>query len=164
MSHVGILVTPIAAAFVAMSAFTASADARVWLDELSLEEMSCGWNSPNKNKSVAGNAIKIGSKTFERGVGTHATSLAIYEVDGKAIAFDADVGLDAEVFPGGTESASVKFSVMADARVVATTEVLRGKGESVHLHADLSGAKIVELLVSDADNGDTWEHADWADA
>ena len=33
-------------------AFTASTDVRVWLDELSLEEMSCGWNSPNKNKSV----------------------------------------------------------------------------------------------------------------
>ena len=164
MAHVGICVTPIAAAFVALSAFTASADARVWLDELSLEEMSCGWNSPNKNKSIEGKAIKIGSKTFERGVGTHATSLAVYEVDGKAIAFDADVGLDAEVFPAGAESASVKFSVMADARVVAKTEVLRGKSESVHLHADLAGAKIVELLVSDADNGDTWDHADWADA
>ena len=50
----------------------------MWLDELPLTEMSSGWKAPAKCKSVDGAAIKIGSKTFERGVGTHATSLALF--------------------------------------------------------------------------------------
>ncbi len=154
----------LAAAFVALSAFAASADVRVWLDELPLGEMACGWMSPNRNKSVGGNAIRIGSKTFARGVGTHSASVAVYDVGGKAIAFDADVGLDAEIFPGESGAASVKFSVLADARVVAETEVLKGRRESVHLHADLAGAKIVELSVGEAGDGNTWDHADWAEA
>jgi len=152
------------AALAAVVACVASADVKVWLDELPLSDMTCGWKSPNKNKSVEGHAIKIGSKTFGRGVGTHAGSVAFFDVGGEAVAFDAEVGIDAEVFPAGKGEASLKFMVMADARVVAETEVIRGVRESVHLHADLAGAKLVGLIVTDADDGDTWDHADWADA
>ncbi len=141
-----------------------AAEFRVWLDELPLSEMSSEWKSPAKRKSVEGAPIKIGSKTFDRGVGTHATSLALFDVGGKAVAFDAQVGIDAEVFPRGNTSASVKFIVRADSRVVAETGVIRGEGEGVPLHADLAGAKIVELLVTDADDGNSCDHADWADA
>lgn len=38
---------------------------KVWFDELTLEDMSCGWEKPRKNKSVEGNPLQIGSKTFE---------------------------------------------------------------------------------------------------
>ena len=70
--------------------------AKVWLDELPLDDMTSGWREPRKNKSVEENPIQIGAKTFARGVGTHAESQVIYRVDGKAVSFDADVGIDAK--------------------------------------------------------------------
>ena len=152
------------AAFTTLMAGMASADIRVWFDELTLEDMSCGWREPKKNKSVEGNPLQIGSKTFERGVGTHAKSVVAYRVDGKAIAFDADVGIDAEVLVDGPSIASVKFIVKADARTVAETEVLRDNTESVHLHADLAGAQFVELEVCDVGDTIDKDHADWANA
>ena len=142
----------------------AYADARVWLDELSVREMMCGWKTPRRNKTVEGGSLQIGSQKFERGVGTHAESIAIYDVAGKAVAFDADVGIDAEVFPGENGAASIRFLVKADGRTVAETGVLKGKRDPVHVHADLAGAKTVELLVSTAGDGENFDHADWANA
>ena len=136
----------------------------VWLDELPIDGMTSGWREPSKNKSVEGNPLRIGAKTFERGVGTHAKSLVVYRVYGKAVAFGADVGIDAEAFADGTNEASVKFVVNADGRTVAETGVLKGKSESVHIHADLAGAQIVELKVCDSGDGITKDHADWANA
>ncbi len=164
MAHVGICVTPITAAFVALSAFAAAADEKVWLDELPLDGMVCGWGEPHKNKSVDGRPLRIGTKTFARGVGTHSTSFALFDVGGGAVSFDADVGIDAEAFPDGQDAASVRFAVLADGREIASTAVLKGPAESVHLHADLAGADSVALFVYDGDDGDRWDHADWADA
>ena len=67
------------AAAVALLAGAACADGRVWLDELSLNDMMCGWKNPRKNKSVEGGGLQIGSKKYERGVGTHAESIAMME-------------------------------------------------------------------------------------
>ena len=74
------------------------------------------------------------------------------------------MGIDAEVFPGGKENASIRFAVIADGREVASSGVLKGLRESVHMHADLAGAKAVWLFVYDADDGDMFDHADWANA
>ena len=146
------------------AACLAAADTKVWLDEMPVKDMICGWQSPRVNKSVDGNALTIGSTKFNRGVGTHAESIALYDVDGGAVAFDADVGIDAEVFPGDGGRARLRFIVRADGRDVADSGVLSGKGESSHLHADLAGAKRVELFVSSAGNGIDFDHADWANA
>ena len=148
----------------ALAVGAACAGERVWLDELPVKEIVCGWQSPQRNKSVDNHGLQIGSKKFARGVGTHAESIAIYDVAGKAEAFDAEVGLDAEVFPGENGAASVRFIVKADGRKVAETPILRGREAPVHVHADLAGAKTVELFVSTAGDGDHYDHADWADA
>ena len=149
---------------VAVAAVAAVADETVWLDQLPIDDMACGYGTPKPNKSVEGKALRIGTKTFERGVGTHSTSYALFDVDGQAISFDADVGIDAEVFPGGKDNASIRFAVLADGREVASSGVLKGLRESVHIHADLAGAKTVWLFVYDADDGDRFDHADWANA
>ena len=112
-----------------------------WFDELPLEDMICGRGEVNQNKSVEGNPLQMGTKTFARGVGPHAKSLVIYRVGGKAVAFDADVGIDAEAFSDGSKDVSLKFIVRADGRIVAETDVLKDKAESIHLHADLVVAK-----------------------
>ena len=53
---------------VSVAAVAAAADETVWLDELSIEGMTCGYGTPKQNKSVEGKALRIGTKTFERAV------------------------------------------------------------------------------------------------
>ncbi len=139
------------------------ADQKVWLDELPLKDMICGWGTTHAKRSVDNNALKIGEQEFARGVGTHAESVAFYDLDGKALAFDADVGVDAEV-GADSDKSSVKFLVLVDGRVAAQTKVLKGKQPPVHLHVDLAGAKLLELHVTTAGDGDHFDHADWANA
>jgi beta-galactosidase len=74
--------------------------------------------------------------------------------------FEATVGLDAEV--GG--SGSVAFEVRADGVVLASTPRLTGGGADVSLSAALGGQAQVQLVVSDAGDGNGSDHADWAAA
>ena len=43
------------------------ADTTVWLDEMDLSTMTCGWGKVHAKASVGGNPLTIGGKTFERG-------------------------------------------------------------------------------------------------
>ncbi len=48
------------------------------------------------NKSNGGNAIIIGGNTYDKGIGTHAASEIIYQIDGEYDWFKCDSGLDDE--------------------------------------------------------------------
>ena len=69
----------------------------VWLDDLDLTAMTQGHGVAMKNKSVDGKPLTIGGQTFERGVGTHSVSEIAIQLDGKAVSFTAQVGLDDEI-------------------------------------------------------------------
>ncbi len=149
------------AAIASAMAFSAWADKTIWLDELDVSSMTSDWGSAQKNKSVDNHALKPGGVEFKRGVGTHALSTYEVSTDGKAIAFDAMVGVDSEV---GSGEASVVFIVRADGKTVAKSPVMKAGTKPVALHADLKGAKAVELFVCDAKDGINFDHADWCDA
>ena len=151
----------VCAACAAFTAFAATAVQTVWLDEMNLSTMDTGWGNPRKNKSVDGNPLRLGGKTFARGVGTHAVSSYTVIADGKAKSFDAIVGLDAEV---GKTTGSIKFIVNADGKKVAESPVMGSETKPFALHADLAGAKTVELFVCDNNDGIDFDHADWCDA
>ncbi|MBP5319566.1 MAG: NPCBM/NEW2 domain-containing protein, partial [Kiritimatiellae bacterium] len=78
--------------FLAAASFCSilSADTKVWLDETDLSMMTSGWLKPQANKSVNGNPLKAGRKKFDRGVGTHADSIMIFETNGNALSFEAE--------------------------------------------------------------------------
>ncbi|MBR4170899.1 MAG: NPCBM/NEW2 domain-containing protein [Kiritimatiellae bacterium] len=139
----------------------ASADQKVWLDEMDLELMSCSWKRPQRNKSVEGAPLRIFRTNMERGVGTHARSRIMVELS-DAIAFDAQVGLDAEILNSG--EGSVRFRVMSGKTVLADTGVLTKRKGPVPIHADLKGVKQAYLEVTDGGDGDNYDHADWGNA
>ena len=64
-----------------------------------------------KNKSVDGKTLTIGGQTFERGVGTHSVSEIAIQLDGKAVSFTAQVGLDDEIIEHKTFA---EFIVIGD--------------------------------------------------
>ena len=142
------------------SASTEASD-KVWLDEIKGKDITSGWQQARDCRSVGGNKLRIGSRTFERGVGTHAASVANFQMDGNALAFEADVGVDSEV---GAGNGSVKFTVALGGRVVFESPVMKSGDEPLHIKVNLAGADLVTLRAEDAGDGKKKDHANWANA
>ena len=151
------------AALAAVSAAFNLSAATVWLDELDLAKTSQGWGEPHKNQSVEGRPLAIGREKFAHGVGTHAQSSLLLDLKGGAEKFSATVGVDSEV---AADAGSVEFSVVADGKILWKSGVMRSGDVAKKLEVNFAGVKIknLALLVSDAGDGISFDHADWADA
>ncbi len=134
----------------------------VWLDELNLKAAGQGWGDPQKNKAVGGGHLTIGGKSFARGFGTHSVGELHINLDGCAQSFSASVGVDDEV--NGNIAASVEFIVRGDGKVLWQSGVMKAGNAPKDFTVDLTGVKSLVLEVSDADDGESYDHADWADA
>ena len=97
----------------------------MYLDELNLSAMECGWGTPAARRSVDGNSLKVGGRSFERGVGTHAVSTFLLNLDGKGKRFTASVGL-ASTAPLVAFGASPRASI-ALAQSARAMAFLRGR-------------------------------------
>lgn len=129
------------------------------LETLDLNVVIQGWGEPRKGKSVDNNPLRIGGKTFATGLGTHAESSFLIELNG-ATRFRATVGVDDETEGKG----SVRFLVYLDGKLKAESPVLRGRAAAHTLDVDLTGAKRMRLVVDDGGDGIDFDHADWAEA
>ena len=94
----------------------------VWLDELPMNLSECGWNSTKQNQSVEGNPLKIGGKTYVRGVGTHPPGAIYLQLAGGTSRFSALVGIDDEVGKAG----SAEFLVVGDGKTLWKSDVKHG--------------------------------------
>ena len=133
----------------------------VWLDDLDLTAMTQGNGVAMKNKSVDGKTLTIGGQTFERGVGTHSVSEIAIQLDGKAVSFTAQVGLDDEIIEHKT---SAEFIVIGDGARLWTSGIVKAGDAPKLCSVSLDGVKRLELIVADGGDGPYYDHADWADA
>lgn len=140
----------------------------LWLDELDITKSETGWGTPQRNRSVDGNSLQIGGRTFDRGLGTHAqASLRILLPEGVEV-FQGFVGVDDEV---GTNPASIEFRVYGDDLLLWKSSIMKSGDEAKSVKINI--AKIrkyrkpiqsLTLLASGANDGINFDHADWADA
>jgi alpha-galactosidase len=151
--------SPVALAFVT-AALCAQAPV-VRLESLELSGVEQDWGSARAAQSVGGHPLRIGGKEFAHGVGTHAHSEAELLLDGGALRFCAEVGVDDEPCGG---KGSVVFVVHVDDREALRTPVLRLGDPAQHVDVPLAGAKRLLLVVEDGGDGINYDHADWADA
>ncbi len=133
----------------------------VWLDELDLSKTTQDWGEPGKNRSVDGHPLSIGKIGFERGLGTHARSTLYIDLKGGVKSFSSSVGVDGEIT---SSNASIAFSVLGDGKLLWQSGVMHAGDPPRKCEVDLSGKKVMVLKVSDADDGISYDHADWADA
>ena len=125
-----------------------------------------GWGPVERNTSNGedaagdGRAMSIAGVPYAKGLGVHAAGDVTVFLGGACSRFTASVGVDDETGGGG----SVAFSVLADGRAVATTPVLRGRQAATPLAADVSGAQVIDLVVTDGGDGNGLDHGDWAGA
>jgi len=130
------------------------------LEAFDLQLIEQAWGRPQKALSVDGNPLRIGGLTFVGGLGSHATSEAVFGLDGGALAFQAAVGVDDEV----GERGSARFVVLGDEELLARSPVLRGGDPPFLIDADLSGVRELVLIVEDGGDGINYDHADWGGA
>ncbi|MEP6758169.1 MAG: NPCBM/NEW2 domain-containing protein [Actinomycetota bacterium] len=125
-----------------------------------------GWGPPEIDRSngergpADGGSLRIGTATFERGIGAHAPSRIVVALDGRCSVFLADVGLDEEVGDHG----SVVFEVWGDGQRLAISGIVRGPQVSVPVSADVTGVDQLSMVVTPAGDGNAFDHADWGNA
>ena len=110
----------------------------------------------------AARPLRIAGQPYGRGMGVHAVSELAYDLEPIFARFVAAVGVDDEC---QQPTASVVFEVYADDRCLFRSGVKR-RGEAPDLvNVELPrGARHLRLVVTDAGDGNGWDHADWADA
>ncbi len=149
----------LAALFLVLISCTNS-EKTIWLDEFDLTEMDCGWGTPQKNKSIITADLSIGGNAFQRGVGTHATSTFLIDLNGKGKTFSAMVGVD----DATNETASVDFYVIGDKKVIWQGGVMKLGDSAKVVNVNIRGINKLGLLVTGTADGIRYDHADWADA
>jgi alpha-galactosidase len=131
------------------------------LTSLDLSKMRQGWGTPQVDKAVTGRPLSIAGRTFDSGVGTHARSVLWVDLAGSAERFQAWVGIDDATT---SDAASVRFRVIADGTTLFDSDTMRRGQEAKRVDALLTGRQSLLLLVTDAGDGVSFDHANWAEA
>jgi len=126
-----------------------------------LQAIRLGYGNIESGQSVVKTPMQIGDRQFEHGLGTHANSDIRVFAPAPIKQFSAWIGVDAN--PKAT-GGSVVFSVSTDQQELYRSQVLRQKDSPEQILVTVDGAKTLHLRVTDAGDGITCDHADWADA
>ena len=94
---------------------------------------------------------------YRRGIGVHAKSFQTYDIGGLFKQFSFDYGIDTEAGP----QASVTFEVWGDEKRLFASKSIGRYEYPRHADVDISGVHELKLVVTDADDGITDDHADW---
>jgi len=122
-------------------------------------QATTGWGSIGHDKSCNGRPLTIAGREFKKGLGVHADSRIVYNLDSSWRRFVSVVGIDYEVDGKG----SVKFEVRIDGKTLAASGIIDGARPMAAIDLAIpSGSKRIELVVDQA-GGKSFDHADWAE-
>ncbi|MET9450895.1 NPCBM/NEW2 domain-containing protein [Streptomyces cinerochromogenes] len=148
------------------SVVTAPPAGTSYLGDLPWLSATSGWGPVERDtsngESAAGDGapLTIGGTVYAKGLGVHALSDLSFYTGESCEKVTAEVGVDDEK---GTKG-SVAFEIWADGTKAAATGVLTNALPAQPLSADISGAQVVRLVVTDGGDGVDSDHADWANA
>jgi alpha-galactosidase len=138
----------------------------VYLSDLKPLSTRNGWGpvefdqSNGETAADDGRVITIGGVQYNKGLGVHAHSEVVYDIGGSFATFAADVGVDDEVGSRG----SVVFQVWGDNVKLWESQRLDGSMGPQPVTVDISGVRMLKLVVTDGGDGNAYDHADWAGA
>jgi hypothetical protein len=116
-----------------------------------------GSANPNINKSIQGTDLQIRETKYKQGIGTHAPSEIVFDLEGKVKKFSCLVGPDKS---GGTADIII-FKVSGDGNKLFESPVMRGSVEPMPVDLNVSGVKELNLQVLYGGAEQGWGHADW---
>jgi hypothetical protein len=115
------------------------------------------WHS-RRDQSVDGNPLRIGQRTYRKGLGVHTRCEMTFALDGAYQRFLADVGIDEEVGPAG--NADVR--VLVDGQVKFEKTGLTGRDGPVRVEVDVADAQRLTLVADFGAELDIADHVNWA--
>ncbi|SIR54176.1 NPCBM/NEW2 domain-containing protein [Micromonospora avicenniae] len=121
-----------------------------------------GWMNPTVDQSVGGGSpIKMLGQVYPTGIGVASPSTVRYYVGDQCSRLAAVVGIDDAVNNVGPDGGTSTFQVVGDGRVLYDSGVVTR--EAVHqVDVDLTGVRVLDLVVGDAGDGGYNDRADWA--
>jgi alpha-galactosidase len=133
----------------------------IWVDSIDLARMTQRRGSPRAGRSIRNLPISLGSVVYPHGIGTRSISEFVIDLHGQALRFEAMAGLDDAVRSG---VGSVTFEVWADDKLVTASGAIRAGESPRRLSADLTGARILTLLLDDGGDTSNDDEAAWGGA
>ncbi|MEK4344088.1 chitobiase/beta-hexosaminidase C-terminal domain-containing protein [Paenibacillus sp. FSL P4-0184] len=160
--------------YIIMDSLPETATKSVYISDLDWVSATSGWagHPPLKDRAINNNKtpIKINGETFEKGIGTHATSTIVYNIGGAYGTFKAVIGIDDVKNTKGSPS-TMWFEVLGDGLSLyksPTFDTINGPAPGIPIEVDVTGIYELTLFVNDAgtpvNNPTNSDHADWADA
>ena len=128
--------------------------------------MTNGWGPVEKDKSNGENGAGDGATltlngiTYAKGLGAHALSDVRYAIGPTCTRLLASVGVDDEVGGNG----SVVFQVFAGATKVFDSGTMGGTTATKSVDVSIAARSEIRLVLTDAGNGNAYDHGDWAHA
>jgi len=143
-------------------ATTPAAASTTYLSDLPWASATAGWGTIHLDASIVGNPLTLRGVTYAKGIGTHAISQIVYNLNGQYNWFLSDVGIDDEELTRGT--GTVDFQVIGDGKMLFDSGVVSNSSPTVHINVSVAGVQQLTLLVGDGGDGIDYDHADWAGA
>lgn len=134
----------------------------VYLSDLPWESARAGWTPnrdglPRRNKDVEDHVLRLGSRKFRKGIGTHAPSEIVCRLDGRYARFLAEVG-------GAEAGGTVVFEVYGDEKLLFESGLMHGLKGSKPVDVSVAGVRRLRLVVTDGGDGYVADMANWAEA
>jgi alpha-galactosidase len=121
-----------------------------------------GWMSATVDLSVGGGSpISMLGQVYPTGLGVASPSTVRFYVGDECRRLTATVGIDDAVRNVGPEGGTATFQVVGDGRVLFDSGVLT-RDDIRQVDVDLTGVRVLDLLVGDAGDGGYNDRADWA--
>lgn len=124
-------------------------------DVVDYSKVSTGWGEKGKDRTCEGNPITVGNKVYKKGIGLHADSTIIHNLDQKYTRLSGVAGIDNEVTGG-----NAMFRIYADNSLIYEKELSGGESDAFNL--SVSGVTELKLM-TDANGSESQDHTDWAD-
>jgi hypothetical protein len=111
-----------------------------------------------RDRSVMGRPLTLAGRTFEKGIGVHATSKLTFAAGGKYDELAAEIGIDTATNGKG----DCLFSIVGDGETLFSQRV-RGTDAPLPVRLDIRSKQEITLVVEAGEGLDLADHADWCD-
>ncbi|MFJ7933779.1 NPCBM/NEW2 domain-containing protein [Sporosarcina sp. NPDC096371] len=146
-----------------------TANGVVYASDLKEEFNENGYDVLKYDVATSGAPLRLTNElgevvTFEKGLGAHATSTIVYNIDGKGMEkFESYIGVDYVQTAQGNVPSSIRFYVYVDGVEKFDSKEMNEDDAMKFVSIDVQDAKEIKLYVDEIENNYN-DHANWADA
>jgi hypothetical protein len=126
-----------------------------------------GWGPVERDQSNGstelndGKMISINGVRYRKGLGVHAESELLYDLDSQYTFFQTSIGVDDST---ACDRATVEFSIYLDNVLAYRSPVMQQGDDAVNIELNVIHIRQLKLVVTDSGDGITCDHANWAEA